>query len=226
MLYLCGIHFALRSGEEHRSLQLFQLQLFCPPNGTAHLTYTENYSKNNKGGLLHRKIKPKQVTCYANEDNPNRCLIQLFQKYVSHRPSDATCFYLTPLRKLKSDIWYSNMPVGHNTLSSTVGRICKQAGILGFKTNHSLRVTSATRLFQSGVDEQLIMSNTGHRSIDGVRSYKRIGEEAFPMFLIQLQMVNQPTLMRTLQPIQRNLDSRLLHQLLLCPYTTKRQHQL
>ena len=44
-------------------------------------------------------------------------------------------------------------------------------------TNHSLRVTSATHLFQSAVDEQLIMLHTGHRSIDGVRSYKRVSEE-------------------------------------------------
>ena len=43
--------------------------------------------------------------------------------------------------------------------------------------DQSLQVTSATRLFQSGIDEQLIMSHTGHRSIDGVRSYKRISEE-------------------------------------------------
>ena len=69
------------------------------------------------------------------------------------------------------------MPVGHNTLSRTVGRLCKQAGISGCKTSHLLRVTNATRLFQSGVDEQLIVSHTGHRSVDGVRSYKRISED-------------------------------------------------
>ena len=74
-------------------------------------------------------------------------------------------------------MWYSKVPEGHNTLSQTVARLCKQAVIAGYKTNHSLRVTSATRLFQSGVDKQLIMSHTGHRSIDGIRSYKRISEE-------------------------------------------------
>ena len=66
------------------------------------------------------------------------------------------------------------MPVGHNTLSQTVSRLCKTAGIPRFKTNHSLRVTTATRLFQSGIDEQLIMDRTGHRSIDGIRRYKRV----------------------------------------------------
>ena len=69
--------------------------------------------------------------------------------------------------------WFSNKPLGHQTLSTTVARLCKSAGISGFKTNHSLRATAATRLYQSGVDEQLVMERTGHRSLDGVRNYKR-----------------------------------------------------
>ena len=35
----------------------------------------------------------------------------------------------------------------------------------------------ATRLYQDGVDEQLIMENTGHRSVHGVRSYKRTSSD-------------------------------------------------
>lgn len=85
MLYLSGIHFALRSGEEHRSLQLSQIELISHPDGSAHLIYTENFSKNIQ---LHRKVKPKQVTCYANEENPRRCLVTLFQSYLGHRPLD------------------------------------------------------------------------------------------------------------------------------------------
>ena len=63
-------------------------------------------------------------------------------------------FYLTPLKKPKTNVWYSSVPVGHNTLAKTVCRICAAAGIEGFKTNHSLRVITATRLFQAGVQEQ------------------------------------------------------------------------
>ncbi len=51
--------------------------------------------------------------------------------------------------------------------------MCQNAGIAGYRTNHSLRATAATRLYQAAVDEQLIMERTGHRSIEGVRSYKR-----------------------------------------------------
>ncbi|XP_046577855.1 uncharacterized protein LOC124285635 [Haliotis rubra] len=51
--------------------------------------------------------------------------------------------------------------------------MCKQAGFEGFYSNHSLRATCATRLFQSGIDEQLIARTTGHRST-AVREYKRV----------------------------------------------------
>ena len=52
-------------------------------------------------------------------------------------------------------------------------QMCKECGIMGYKTNHSLRATATTRLYESGIDEQLVMERTGHRSIEGARSYKR-----------------------------------------------------
>ena len=80
----------------------------------------------------------RSVTCDANDSDPNRCLVRLFQTYLRHRPADNQNFYLTPLQKTKGDIWYTNMPVGHNTLSRIVTKLCKKAGIPGYKTNHSL----------------------------------------------------------------------------------------
>ena len=56
-------------------------------------------------------------------------------------------------------------------------RQCKEAGLEGYKTNHSLRVTAATRLYNAGVDEQQIMQRTRHWSIEGVRLYKRTSEQ-------------------------------------------------
>ncbi|KAK6174876.1 hypothetical protein SNE40_013441 [Patella caerulea] len=67
---------------------------------------------------------------------------------------------------------YAAAPVGRNTLANTVKRLCEAAGFKGFFTNHSLRATCATRLFRSGVDEQLIAKTTGHRS-NAIRAYKR-----------------------------------------------------
>ena len=106
--------------------------------------------------------------------------VRLYKLYNSHCPADRPdhAYYLRPLQKPVSDCWYSNQPVGHNKLDTSISRMCKNAGITGYHTNHSLRATAATRLHQSGsVEEQEIMERTGHRSIEAVRSYKRSSHE-------------------------------------------------
>ena len=62
--------------------------------------------------------------------------------------------------------------MGWNPLQNTIGQLCREAGFVGYYTNHSLRATAASRLYAKGVDEQLIMERTGHSSMNGVRSYK------------------------------------------------------
>ena len=58
----------------------------------------------------------------------------------------------------------------YTPLGKPVARLCQTACKTGYRTNHSL---CATRLYQCGVEEQLIMKRTGHCSLEGVRSYKR-----------------------------------------------------
>ena len=45
-------------------------------------------------------------------------------------------------------------------------------GYVSYFTNHSLRVSAATKLFAAGVDEQLIMSRTEHSSVNEFCTYK------------------------------------------------------
>ncbi|XP_046350942.1 uncharacterized protein LOC124131609 [Haliotis rufescens] len=85
-------------------------------------------------------------------------------------------FYYSPLAKPKADRWFSNFPIGHNTLQGIIKRLCRNAGIEGKRTYHSLRATSATRLYRANVDGQLICEQTGHRS-EIVRTYKRTSED-------------------------------------------------
>ena len=129
-----------------------------------YLEYTEDISKNRPGGLKIRKIKPKVVHHYDNPENPERCFVRLFKLYQQLQPPDRprNAFYFKPLKNPTADTWFTAKPIGHNTLEQTVARLCSAAGIQGFRTNHSLRATAATRLYQAGVDEQLIMETTGH----------------------------------------------------------------
>ena len=180
-VFMIGLYFALRSGDEHRQLWYnpCQIQVVEKPGERPYLLYTEDISKNRPGGLKGRKCKPKMVTHYANLDNPSRCFVRIFKKYNSLCPPDRphNAFYLSPLKQPTHDGWFSCVPVGRNKLASVVSTMCKLAGIGGYKTNHSLRATAATRLYSSGVNEQLVMERTGHRSTEGVRSYKRTSSE-------------------------------------------------
>lgn len=109
------------------------------------------------------------------------------------RPTNgkSTAFYLRPKRRYNEDTWFDDAPVGIHTLQNTVGRLCKGAGLDGFYTNHSLRATAATRLFEEGVDEQLISEKTGHRST-AVRSYKRTSNQQQEHISDLVQSVKRP----------------------------------
>ena len=180
VIFYNGLYFALRSGREHRQLRHTpcQIELVERDGERPHLVYRENISKNHPGGLRGRNLSPKVVVHHANLDRPQYCFVRLFRKYRDLCPQDAPpdAFYLQPARNPTSTCWYSNRPLGHNPLSKTVGRLCKDAGVEGFKTNHSLRATATSRLYRAGVDEQLVMERTGHRSVEGVRSYKRTSD--------------------------------------------------
>ena len=178
MIFYNGIYFALRSGREHRQLRLrpCQIQVIEKEGERPYLQYTEDVSKNRPGGIKGRNVKPKIVEHHANINNPQRCFVRLHKKYISLCPETpcGSAFYLQPAAKPTEKCWFTSRPLGHNTLTKTMSRLCETAGITGFKTNHSLRATTATRLYASGIDEQLVMERTGHRSLPGVQSYKRI----------------------------------------------------
>ena len=67
------------------------------------------------------------MDAYENRLNAARCIIQLYEKYISHQPSSDKCepaFYLRLLAKPVSNVsnvWYSCQPKVENDLMKTVG---------------------------------------------------------------------------------------------------------
>ncbi len=66
--------------------------------------------------------------------------------------------------------------MGVNKLRDTVKGLMLAAGVDGHYTNHSLRVTAATRMFSKGIEEKVIKERTGHKS-DAVQAYERTSED-------------------------------------------------
>lgn len=134
-------------------------------------------SKTYSGGIQDTKKRPKVVTAHENVSQPQRCVVRLYEKYLSLRPPNIKRFYLRPLaHKMNSAIWYSSQPKGVNKIKKVVTNIMEKANITGKFTNHSLRASAATRLFRNGVEEQLVAYVTGHRS-NAIQNYKRISNE-------------------------------------------------
>ena len=67
---------------------------------------------------------------------------------------------------LQKGCWKGNV-------GNVVKKVMDKAGFDGHFTNHSLQRSCATNLYDNGVPEQVIQGTTGHRSVEGVRAYKR-----------------------------------------------------
>ena len=169
---MLGLSCALRAGKEHCSLHSIgfrsQLSFHYDNYCVRYLLYREGIGgKTNKSGLKHHKVAPKVVTVYPNRKNKDHCLVAIVDLYMCKLPikrkSDA--LYLRPKANFTPNVWYVDIPVGLNTLQSAVKDVCKEAGLSWYYTNHSLRTTSATRMYQHDCQEQVIQEVTGHCSL-------------------------------------------------------------
>ena len=134
----------------------------------------ESFSKNKKFGLKCTRVDPKVTRLYASQ-NIERCPVELYKCYISHRPlqtlSETTAFYLTPIGNPKSHIWYKTTPLGIHTIQSATKDVTKSIEIEGFVSNSSLRRTVQNRLIEGGVNNDIIQKKTGRISSVADSSY-------------------------------------------------------
>ena len=180
VIYMVGMHCALRGGSEHSNLRRpecdSQITFDRDTSGRERLVYTEDPpQKTNQGGLFSKGMN-KVVYIYG-ASKMSRCPIYLFKKYIGLLPQTKSCrkLYLRVRKVPTPNVWYCDQPYGLNKLKTVVKDICKAGGIEGHFTNHSLRATCASHLFDQNVPAQIIKAITGHKS-DCVRVYKRTSD--------------------------------------------------
>ena len=182
LVWVLGLNFALRAGQEHRNLRMknSQLSVGIDEDGKQYFEYKEDASKTNSGELAHAHLKRKTMRAYENNDQPERFPVPFYKEYMAHVPKDAPAnsFYLRPLKEPKGNIWYYKIAAGRETLGNFAAQVMKGASFEGYYSNHSLRKTCATQLYDKGLPEHLIQETTGHRSADGVRCYKHTSSSA------------------------------------------------
>lgn len=199
VLFLLGVNFGLRPGQEHRDLIRYPRSQFRldVKNGKECLVYNEFTSKNNQGGLCECRLrKPKEVISFCSGYEP-RCLVSLFRKYVNLLPRPSmkfNAFYLRTDPKWHEPgrvHWYLRLPVGRNQLDTYVKKLMATAGFTGNFSNHSLCATTCSRLYGKNVDEQLIAEVSGHSST-AIRRYKHTSVQQKNVISDLLQVLPKP----------------------------------
>ena len=120
-------------------------------------------------------LRPYAPKIFPNPRNPERCPVELYKLFASHRP-DNMChpespFYLGIRQNISSNVWYRSQPMGTDTLGSIIKNMTKAAGLQGKFSNHSVRRTMCTDLLNSGVHPHFVAQLSGHKSTDSLLNY-------------------------------------------------------
>ena len=149
VIYMVGMRCALRGGNEHNNLRRpgFQSQFMFErdQHGIERLVYREDTLQKTNWGGLQCKGRNKIVYVYP-ASTIRRCPVYFLKKYIGLMPDSKCCkkLYLRCKKYPTPATWYCDQPYGVNKIKATVKEICKEAGIEGHFTNHSLRATCAT----------------------------------------------------------------------------------
>ena len=135
------LNFVLRGGDEHRDLNISQLQFednivdsSNPEKLTSCVKYTEHGSKNRPGGRHQLNLENKVVVQYVCPELGEWCHVHLMKLYLPKLPSCAKeldAFYWNPKKNIPSgddEPWFTRNVVGHNTLDKML-KMFKDCGI-------------------------------------------------------------------------------------------------
>lgn len=173
--WFIGHHFGLRGRSEHHNLKIEDFQLSVDSKNRKYMTFAESLTKNHNGGLHFkgRRVEPKMYESIGFA----RCPLACFFKYKERRPhilKDCGPLYLSVIDHPKSNVWYSNSPMGINTIDNIMKKLISKSPLAGCKrkiTNHSARKTSIRKMKAAGFVNSQIKTVTGHKHEQSLDSY-------------------------------------------------------
>ena len=211
VFFYIGLHFVLRGVQEQ--YDLVPLQFTREPrdqsvyNSTVYYEYVELVSKNNQHRFKDINMRNKNVRAYALPDN-ERCIVKLLDTYLPLLPHNSPHFYMRALEKFPSDpnkCCLTNQRVGINGLKNILPELSEKASLEVHYTNHSLRATAITQMFNSGIPEKVIAENSGHRSTKALRCYERTSQEQQQA---ATRVINSPSYTPHMNTFQSQLPSK------------------
>ena len=166
-----ALQFGKRGQEGYRAMTKDTFRHGVDDSGCEFYEYAVCESqKNHSGKSLASTYKP-QGRMYARPGD-SLCPVAAMNKYLSLLHPELHCLWQTPNEKKgKNSLWYCKMPLGHNSISNMMKRMCKDAGLSQVYTNHCTRATASKALGDANFDRSDIIKITGHRDTHSLDSY-------------------------------------------------------
>lgn len=164
-----SLHFCRRGREGLRELRKDSFVLKHDENDREYVTIAYNELEKNHQGVSKHDIG-QEPRMYGQDGD--MCPVKSFKLYISKLNAQCGAFYQRPNANFKnSGVWFCNMPVGKNLLSTMMKSISEAASLSKTYTNHCLRVTAVSVLHGNGVAPMDICSVSRHRNTESLKSY-------------------------------------------------------
>jgi hypothetical protein len=163
-----ALHFGRRGREGWRSLTVDSFKVCKDSTGREYVTLNfQEFDKNHPGS------EEKQQYMFSMPES-NRCPVASFKMYCSKLNPNCSAFLQRPLQNYQGrEVWYSNAPLGVNSIGKMLVEISRDSGASRLYTNHCIKASTATILKQAGYQPQDIMAVTGHRNVASLNSYAK-----------------------------------------------------
>lgn len=174
------LHFGQRGREHLRLLTKSSISFSSDSDGRDYAFISEGLpSKNRRASIKRSDYEDfKQARMYANpEESEENCPLQALKLYISKMNANESLFP-KPLNKFNNTVWYSTKAVrGKDWLGRFMSELSKKAKLSKQYTNHCIRVTTVSKLHDSGFNLSDISAVTGHKSEAGVKRYIRYKDD-------------------------------------------------
>ena len=172
------LYFGKRGRENQRKLTKEMLVLQTTPQGRRYYELGRDAlfsTKNHQGGL--NDPTDKSDGKMFEVINSSHCPVKTIENFLKHLNPKLDCLFQRPRELLakcnpeKESVWYCNSPVGESTLANMMKTMSTAAGISPHLTNHCVRATAVTVLFDRNIEARQIKAVTGHKSDSAIESY-------------------------------------------------------
>ena len=166
-------HFARRGREGWRELNKQSFEIKVDDTGARYVTekLTEQ-TKNHQGGSKQSDQLFSDVRMYETSNGLNP--VTAFEFYLSKVRPECDALFQTPNKnyaRSPAEHWYKNEPLGKNAIAKIMERLSVKAELSQRYTNHCVRASAVTHLFQRGVDTKKICSITKHKDERSLTHY-------------------------------------------------------